>query len=320
MATTLDPGSLTTSYGLIFRQLAALTWQKKPWPPSRVARLLWSGLTSLGTQRKIVHLLRAEPFAELARKKPEFAFKYATLDYLAIGLTAPQRAASFLHHYTRLHKALPVPVLRHMLQSDVTLHRIPTQALHCAITMGMSEPVENEGEMSLNMRVDGEIVSVLSFTIVPGPVVRSRAEDVVLVTRVQGVKGCFPQIQATTKALCDVAPAHLLLAALQGVANALGITEFAAINATMQRSTNLVDPGLRFDKSYDEFFCGLGFAQTPEGFFMSPIPIPDKPLTCIKPGHKIRTKEKRAFKREVQSACAAFLRGIHPAFSSHPAA
>ncbi len=318
MPTAIRLERLTTAYGLFFRRLLAQTWRRRPWPPVRVAHLLWGGVNSLGTLHKIVRLLQVAPFGEIARNNPRFNFKFASLDYLAIGFTVPQRAASFLHHYTRLHAALPVPLLRQFMQTDVTIHEIPEQAPRFAITMGLSEPVDNEGEMSLNLRVDGKIVSVFSFTIVPGPVVRSKAQEVFLLTRIQGVRGCFPQIQTATRALYDVAPSHLLLAALQGIADAFGITELVAINATMHRSANSVEPAVRFDKSYDEFFGELGFARTSDGFFVSPIPIPDKPMTFIKPGHKIRTKEKRAFKREIQSACAQFLLNASPALSSRP--
>ena len=61
-----------------------------------------------------------------------------------------------------------------------------------------------------------------------------------------------------------------------------------------------------FRKSYDDFFRNLGAVLGPENLYSCPVPIPEKPLQEVKRGHKLRTKEKRAFKREVASAVRLF--------------
>jgi len=259
-------------------------------------------------------LFRLPPLAEIARANPVFAVKYLTPDYLAQGFTVKERATCFLHHYEHLHAALPDRILRQTLHEDITIHEFPDADGRFSLTMGLSRPYDEEGELSLHLRVDGEIVFVLSFTIVPGSVVQSPAAENLLITRLQGVKGCYSQISLATRSLHSVAPAALLLAALQGIAEAFGIGEIAAISAARQTSYSH-GCATSFKEAYDDFFDELGMSKTAAGFYRASVPLPAKPLASIKQGHKLRTKEKRAFKRRIQLACANFFEKLAPAVS-----
>jgi hypothetical protein len=160
--------------------------------------------------------------------------------------------------------------------------------------------------MSLNLLVNGEIVFILAFTIVPGWVVKSKASEVLLISRIQGVRGRYDEISLATKSLWGIAPSPLLLAAMQGFGRALGIEEFASVSSTTHRYSFEEEYAAHVESNYDGFFEALGVPKTPYGYFSSPIPLEDKPLALIKRGHKIRTKQKRAFKEEVQNAFASF--------------
>ena len=98
----------------------------------------------------------------------------------------------------------------------------------------------------------------------------------------------------------------MLLAALQGIADALGIIEIASVTAARQSAYGEESVG-GFEQAYNDLFLGLGLLPTEAGFFRAPIPLEGKPLSSVKKGHKLRTKQKRAFKHSVQSACASFL-------------
>ncbi len=286
------------------------------WLPQAVVAqsgVLWRGFTHARTHRELLRfLLRLPPYAELVFSSQSFACKYLTQNYLVRGFTVDERAACFRHHYNRLHKALPDSLLRRTLQEDVTILEIPEDANRFILTMGMSRPSYKEGELSLHLRVDGNIVFVLSFNLVPGWVVGSQAAEILLITRLQGVKGAFSHISNATKTLHDVAPDALLFAALQGVANAFGINEIVAVSATRQCYFTQ-DAAAVFKEAYDDFFAGLGIPKDAAGFFRIPLPLQEKPLALIKHGHKLRTREKRAFKQQIQSACAGFFEKFAPA-------
>ncbi len=281
---------------------------REPFSLVRFGVVLWRGLTHLRTYREVLRLiLGVSPFQEILQNNPRFAYKYLTDDYLARGFSVSESAASFMHHYRRLHALLPDSLLRQILQEEVTLYVIPERGDRFALTLGLSRPYDNEGEVTLRLRVDGEIVFVLSFTIVPGWVVESQAAETCLITRLQGIKGCFRQIGDATRAMHDVAPARLLLAALQGVADAFGIGTVAAVPAERQTSYTM-DCALAFKEAYDDLFTELGLTKSKTGFFSSALPIEQKPLTSIKRGHRVRAKKKRAFKQQVQLACADFFK------------
>jgi len=236
----------------------------------------------------------------LMKVNPRFPLKYSGLDYLARGLTVAQQAECFIHHYHRLPDVLPDNVLIQALLEDVLLDEIREGNDCFSVRMGLSRPWDDEGELSLTFEVNGKIVFVLSFTIIPGWVVQSEAQEVVLVSRLQGVKGSYDEIQRATKTLYDVAPPALLFAALCGIAEAFGIKAMAGINGTMKPEFHFYQgEAANIQQAYDGFFTDLGATKGPTDFYLAPMPPQEKPMTSIKQGHKIRTRKKRAFKREI---------------------
>jgi uncharacterized protein VirK/YbjX len=279
--------------------------EKNLWP--LIAGFLWRGITNIDSWFNVHRLTRLQDFAEVIQSDPKFPFKFLFRHYLARGFTVAERASCFLHHYQRLRAMLPASLLKQVLDKQIILHEFPDCGNRIALSMGLSRPFTKEGELSLNLLVDGEIVFVLSFTIVPGCVVESELATALLVTRIQGRKGCYSQISFATKTLHDVAPCALLFAALQGVAYAFEIGEIAFICAARQTYFSAEDADA-FQSTYDDFFAELGLAKNASGFFLNPLPIEDKPLVDIKRGHKIRTKKKRAFKRQVEHDVTQLLR------------
>jgi len=239
--------------------------------------------------------------------EPKFPFRYLHRDYLAHGLAAAKRASSFLHHYQRLSASLSAGLLNQILRRGFTLHEAQQGGSHYRIELGMSRDIYWEGEMSLNLEVNGVVVFILSFSIVPGSVVGLEAPDALLITRLQGVKGRHPEIHEATKNMHEVAPPALLVAALQGVAGALEIRNLAGIQSTRQ-SAHCEGLSTSFKEAYDDFFSELGATLNSANFFLSAIPVQEKPLAFVTNGHKSRTRRKRAFKQQVANAVCRLLR------------
>jgi hypothetical protein len=95
------------------------------------------------------------------------------------------------------------------------------------------------------------------------------------------------------------------MATLEGMASALGIEVMASISGVKQISYD-EKYAESFRRSYDDFFNQRGIPLSEDGFFVTPLPLKEKSLGDIKRGHKIRTREKRAFRQEIQKACADF--------------
>jgi uncharacterized protein VirK/YbjX len=299
-----DGQTATAPRGLL-GPISALAREKKTWSPGLLPGVLWRGVTNLATFYRVLQLIKLHPFSEAARLHPRFAFKYLTHDYLARDFSVPKRAACFIHHYKRLQSTLPDRLLRQTLQGDVTLHESVRGCNRFGFSMGLSRVWDKEGELSLNLLLNDVVFSLLAFTIVPGWVVDSDAEEIVLITRVQGLKGCQPQIKLAQDAFASASPRVLLLAALQGIADAFGIVEIAGVSAINQSSYS-EESAASLGRNYDSFFAEVGMTRRTTGFFASPVPIEAKPLGLIKRGNKPKVKLQRALKLQIQQACAAF--------------
>ena len=297
---------LSKRLGFIGR-LLILVSRRRIWSPFRILDELFLLVTSIGTQREILRLLKLQPFAQIVQDSPELPFKYLIPDYLVRGLTVTERASLFLHHYRRIHSALSEDVLCEILQREVILYEIAKNGNQISVTLSSSRyPFEKEGELSLNLQVDGKEILNLCFTIVPGWVLKSEAPEVLLISRLQGNRGCNSQIKLARKAFNDYSARSLLLAALQGIADALGVGEIAAVCATNQRCYS-EGRAVLFKNGYDEFFTRAGMVRTSVGFFSSPIPIEAKPLSLFKGHARARARKRRANRQQIRSACADFL-------------
>ena len=289
--------------------LLMLVRQKTTWSPAVISGELWRLLINIGRYREILNLLKLRPFAEIAQKNPGFAFIYLVPNYLARGFTGTECVSCFLHHYRRIHAVLSESVLRQILQGYVTLYEIVEGGNRFAFTMGLPERMgDMEGELSLDLRVDGKKVFNLCFTIVPGWVVKAEVPEILLITHLQGVKGSKTQIKLARNALHDYSPRAMLLAALQGIADAFEISEIGAVCATKQRAYTKECAAI-LKSGYDEFFDKVGMVKTSAGFYFSPIPIEGKPLASLKGREKSRARTRRAMRQQIQLASAAFLLG-----------
>lgn len=280
-------------------------------PPNlvRIARMLWRMLTNIHLHREVLRLVKLQPLDDVVESNPKFAVKYLATRYLMRGFTVAERGTCFLHHYETLRNTCPLPALRQILHWELGLYRTFEEGKCIDVTLGRSRPSDNEGELSLFLKIDGEVILTLSFTIVPGRVVKSEQADVLLISQLQGTLGCDRrQMKLATKAMEGVRPRGLLLAALEGVAVALGIREIAAVNATSQIAY-CEEYAASFMHGYDDFFAEMGFVKSVGAIFLSPVPIREKPLSCIKHGHRLLVKKRRAFREKIRQACTeSFLR------------
>jgi uncharacterized protein VirK/YbjX len=272
---------------------------------SRAVRVALRILGNLPCQMEILRLIKHPAYAEILPVSPRFFMKYAADDYLLRDLTVPQRKCCFVHHYSRLRDELPDAMLRRILHASIPVfERRECESVYRVVTH-LSRQWDKEGELSLSLEVDGVDIYVISFTLVPGSIVDSRAAEVLLISRLQGVRGTYELIRQATRGMYDVAPASVLLSALQGFSEAFGIHEIVGASAVRQ-SAYTKWHAEEFRKAYDEFFNDQGAVMGPDDLFNWPVPLPEKPLQEIKRGHKLRTKEKRAFKHEVSEAVRRF--------------
>lgn len=288
------------------RPLLILVRQRRQWSPLTIVGELWRLLTNIGIRREILDLLTLPPFDKAVQDNPGLALKYVIPDYLAQSFTVAERASCFLHHYRRMHAALSECVLRDLLQGDVTLHEFIKHGNRFTVASGLARPpFDKEGELSLSLKVNGKEIFVLTFIIVPGWAVESEAEEILLITGLQGARGSNPQVRLMRNYLQEYSSRKLLLAALQGVAEAFGISEVGAVCAANQRSYGKGYDDI-LESGYDNFFATLGMTRTSAGFYSCSIPIEDKPVASFRGRDRRRAKKRRAIRSQMQSASASF--------------
>jgi uncharacterized protein VirK/YbjX len=291
------------------RQVVVAEWMQMArqrtdlWAPQRLGRVLWSILRNLRGQMELFRIFSLPAFKTLAFRAPFFLFRHHARDFLFRGSTAKQRTVSILHHYRFL-----ISRMSHYFSSPSGHGTLPLiehrkNGRDFAVTLGLPpRDALLEGESLLQLLVDGVPIYHLQFTIVPGWVLNSERPDVIFVQRIQGVKGCFQEINAATKALNDIAPPLLLVSVLQGIAAAWGVRELACISAKSQytaRYYNDESSSARYRQIYDEFLLELGATRVSSEFFSLSLPISEKPIELIGNGHKSRTRRKRAFRHEI---------------------
>jgi uncharacterized protein VirK/YbjX len=271
----------------------------------RIGRVVLRVIGNLPCQMEVLRLMKHPLLAGVLPFNPRFAIKFAADDYLARGLSVVERKTCFIHHYTRLLGTMTDGMLRRILHRSLAIYELCEEESVYRVVTHLSRPWDKEGELSLELQLDGLGIYVVSFSIIPGSIVKSEASEVLLISRLQGMKGKYKYIQRATKAMSDVAPASFLLSALEGFAEAFGIREIVGVSA-LRQSAYGADADAIFRKAYDEFFQSQGAVLDDENLFRCPVPLPEKPLQDVKRGHKLRTKEKRAFKREVAIAVRRF--------------
>ena len=294
----------TTSRGSALASILSYFVREVICSPVRFARVLWRMSTNIRMQFKVLGLLQSRVIARFVCSNPRFLFKYLPPRYLIRDLPAPTRTACFLHHYRSLHRVLSDSLLRRILQGDVVLYRVREGDHLFEFTMGRSRHVEHtrhvdhEGELSLNLLVDGAHVFVLSFTIVPGWVVESGSPNVLMISRIQGGLDVFQKIQLASKAMLGIPPEMLLVAVLHGVGEAFQVREMAGVSAIRHLCYCQEDDAI-FKRSYDSFFLRIGATRNPVDFFVASFPLPEKPMSAVKRGQKTRSRARRTLKRQI---------------------
>jgi uncharacterized protein VirK/YbjX len=277
--------------------------QRRAW---LLAGISWRTLMNLRIHKQVEEFLKLPPFVDTVQDNPKFAFKYVTENYLIKDLSVSDRAACFVHNYKRLYESLPDRLLRQVLHWGIDLCEFCEDGVRFALKWGCSRPFGKEGEMSLLLLADGEIIFTISFTIVPGQIVRSKQREVILISRIQGTPALpADKMRKAQRALYKLRFGAVLLAGLEGLATSFHIREIASVTSAKQVSY-APDYAERFKHAYDDFFEAMAIPVAETGFFSSSIPIEERAIEDVK-DHKARARARRTLKKKISSACAEFL-------------
>jgi uncharacterized protein VirK/YbjX len=236
----------------------------------------------------------------LVLRRPRLLFKYLHGGYLAYGFDSACRLAILTHHYACLAGAFRLPFLRTQLAQGLVLWQQPLDRAALSITLVFSAH-DLEGELMLACRLGDDWIYTTSVTLAHGGIADSSGAPALLITGTQGAAGKLALIRQATRACVDIAPPYLLLAAVKGIAAALGIDRILAVGNARQ----LAKAAGKALFDYDRFWTTLGGVATGDGLYRIPADMPDKPAPsqCLS-----REGRRRQLKRGIAEAAARRLR------------
>jgi uncharacterized protein VirK/YbjX len=263
-------------------------------------------LLSLPEQLTLLRLFSAPDKRALLRKRPRIVFKYLHR-YLFASARRIDRLAALTNHYKYLSGRTTPDFFTTLVNEKPCLWRQDSDDTRIEICLTFPYPADQEGDLGLQLVMNGKRLQIISFSIIPGGLIGEPDAQVLFVGRVQGLVDS-EKIRHATKCCRDITPSALLMAALDGVTKAFGIRTIVGVGSREQLSTTHADTGDRLHFDYDHFWASLHAEKTAADFYRLASPMVHKALASVPSNHRKRTRLKRAYKAEVSDAVESYLR------------
>lgn len=306
LLSTTKTSSQEPTYLDLIRSGAAVVWLAvchvyQLGPFTFASKLMRQGLgeeslyQSIIGQWRVIRALTRGPIRILTRCCPALLSRYVSLN-LAVSFPKRIRRDILIYHYQFLASRTSARFFSAICNGNAVLWQQPIGETQGVIRLAFTGMTHYDGDLQLTFYADGEPLYQIAFTIVPGNLLGAATSNVLLVARVQGVRGKLLAMRTATKACRDIALAHLLVAAAQGVASALGISVIAGVGSNQRVRKDGVDSKVLFD--YDAFWTTYSCTEK-AGIYLINVPFEDKPLDQLKRDHRRRARIRRDFKAEI---------------------
>jgi uncharacterized protein VirK/YbjX len=255
----------------------------------------WSALRVLFSLRQhlVVQKLLSDPqYMMLIREQPLLPLKYAS-PYVALGLSTRVRRSILSAHYQFLRQKFRPTFLDSVLGSlPLWLATMGAQEFQISIDFPYSN---TEGDLQLVFRMDGTKVYKLIFVFASGRDFDLADDMVIAVTNIQGAAD-FDRVKLATRKCHDIQPAHMLMAALSGLADATNISTAVGFHGDRQ-----ISRCTRLFFSYEDFYDIYGEKILGRKMHRMPLPHSEKPVSDIQSNHRKRSLRKRRFKADIRA-------------------
>lgn len=261
-----------------------------------------------------------DPFEHLAER-----------DYLVRGLSARERLQYVLSHY-RFEDASFNSAYKEAVYGaqGLVLWQHDHEAGSFVLRLEMAPRHDAEGELTIALLVGGQYLHRLSFTWLDGDLAGVNMATVPFVTRNQGRwADSGAAFDAFEQAFPNNSPSFFCFAAMQGMAQALGMDRVLAIKCSAHVA---YDPNdlKHFENAYDGFWRILGGVEMSERSYLVRLPFYLKPLEDMPSKHRKRAALRRENWRAIGDstrttilrhvAAAAATAGARAPAQSHAAA
>lgn len=256
----------------------------------------WSAvclLFSIRPHLRVLKVLSHAQTAPLIRNHPRLPFKYFG-QYIALDLPLGVRRAIFVSHYAFLQRRFDAAFLVSLLRDAPTLWEVEIDGMSFRIALDFPDS-DYEGDLRLVFKLDRIEAYKLIFVFGPGHCFGAQDETVLIVTNIQGAQD-FDAVKLATKTCHDIQPAHILMAALSGLAEAAQISTLYGFHETRQ-----ISHGRQLYFSYEKFFAAYGEEVPGQKMYCMRLPYFEKPMREIRTNHRQRNLRKRRFKADIRA-------------------
>jgi len=287
-------------------QIAGHAWQQvRVEGPADGLRVLLGAGRMLGERERLAELFAIPAFARLMAAQPrtDAFFFISHRHFLSRGFGATERIACVLDHF-RFEQAHLAPYLLRALYGNGLL--LWSQALGHEIRLRANADTRHEGPLSLVLCSGTETLHQLSFAWVDAARLGPAAGHgpVLFATRSQSQPSDSPGLARFRSDFPQNSPAYFSLAALSGLAAALGQARIVGVRDVCQIAYDSRHAA-GFKRSYDDFWLGFGALPLGVHGFEMQVPAAVVPLEQIKAGHRARARQRREHWRQISEAAQA---------------
>jgi uncharacterized protein VirK/YbjX len=222
--------------------------------------------------------------------------------YLAKGMPLRDRVRCVLAHYSFEEKTFDTAYKQAVYRDGglaLWRHREENGGWRFEIRLEMASRLCAEGDLTIVMSANGACLHRLSFSWVEGVVAGIEAPIVPFIARNQGHRaGTGEAFAAFEHAFPHNSPSFFCFAALQGIAQALGFTEVAAVKSAWQSAYIQAD-AKHFSNAYDGFWETLGGTATGGRCWRIALPPRLKSLSEMPSKHRKRAALRREHWQEI---------------------
>lgn len=271
-------------------------------------RVLLGAGRLLGERDRLGELFAIPAYAQLMAAQPraDVLFFISHRHFLSRGFGTAQRLGCALDHF-RFEQARFMPALLPVLHAEGL--RLWRGAEGWEIRLRSNAATRHEGPLSLVLCEGGQMVHELSFGCVDAQRLCGGAgrAPVLFATRSQSSRPDAPALARFRAAFPQNSPAYFALAALNGVAQALGLPRIVGVRGVCQIA---YEPGYRagFQRSYDDFWAGFGGRAFGVHGLQMPVPVAVTPLHELPARHRARARQRREHWCGIAAAAEAGLK------------
>jgi uncharacterized protein VirK/YbjX len=304
---------------MVFAFLARHWLARRHYPFASWAACIMRSLRVLLFRRAHVELLAMDVYRNYVTQAHDDVFHHLShRNYLARELSLRQRVRCVLTHY-RFEDAMFDAAYKHAVYRDggLVLWQHEADGSKVEVRLGMAQRLNAEGDLTLTLLANGRRMHRLSFSWVDerfaGLAGFGAAGILPFIARNQGHRADETDaVDAFRRAFPPnsplvATPGFFCYAALQGIAQALGMDRLVAVKSAWH-CAYLPSDDKHFATAYDGVWRSLGGTDMPGRAWHIALPLEGRPLAAIPSKHRKRAALRRAYWQGIGKAADTVLR------------